>query len=1221
MNNPPSGKFDASGAKVPRAVMMSLLGITAATGLMGMAIILWLHLAERFGLELPIWMEAVLITSAISVTATLLFWFASAKALSMQLSEERWRLGSEQRLNADLTRALDEHALVSITDVTGKIIFANEKFCAVSGYSRDELLGQNHCIVKSGHHDRQYIKDMWRTIASGGVWQGEFKNRNKDGSHYWVDTTIIPFLDDCGKPYQYVGVRREITELKNIQISAQKLSDRLKWLIDASPSVIYANEYSDDLTRCTFISGNALAVVGFSSDAMLAERDFWYSHLHPSDRAVAKSLMPNLLEHGKIRLEYRFLSSDGKYRWICDDAWVVRDDAGVARAIIGSWTDITEAKAAEHDRLRLRMAAEASADMIFLTDTEGRIEYANPAFCRFTGWSAAELPGQPSSILESGRTSPEVYQNLWATLARGDFWRGRLLNRRKGGTRTHAGTAATAPVWQYTLPPRPGEAQVAAQINKYDPLLYWADVTITPIRDESGANIGYVSIQRDISEDVVREEQFALIRLDTEARLAVVEILNQPATLEERFAQLLGRLFRLPYLSLQHKGGVFLRSPGTDTLELFVHQGEFTDEFLRCEGQIPLGACLCGRAAASGEVLVSDDCFCDTRHEHRFAGMTNHGHYIVPLTSGEDTHGVMFLYTEPYPRQTPERLGILKQIGEAMGLAILRDETRKMIEQARDAALDASSQKSEFLANMSHEIRTPMNGILGMLDILRRTPLDGEQMEFVDTAASSAEALLAILNSILDFSKIEAGKLELDSVDFNLRSLVEEVCGLLAAQAFAKGLELNCFLEPRLPGELRGDPTRLRQIFTNLIGNAIKFTDQGEVSVEVLCLEENDKQATLRFTIKDTGIGISPDDRQRLFNPFEQADGATTRRFGGTGLGLSICKSLINRMGGDDIHIDSTPGSGSSFWFVITLEKQGGSGIPPLPAYLDRRRILIVDDNATNRTILERLLRDWGAVVGSAEHAYIALEMLRKGCLEAMPYELVILDMNMPDMDGLMLAHAMNEQEGLAHTPRILLSSGGAVSEVERCKAGIRQSLTKPVRQSLLYDALVSSFAGERAQSLGIPTLPPVAMPNLAGLRILLVEDNVVNQKVALKMLDCFGADCHLADNGQEALDELERNRYDLVLMDCHMPKMDGYAATRALRERERIGLLKRTPVVALTANALEGDREKCVEAGMDDHLSKPLMLADLAKMLQRWLSPPLDSGGTSLDESLTSST
>ena len=933
-----------------RAVMMSLLGITAATGLMGVAIILWLHLAGRFGLDLPFWMETVLITSAISVTATSLFWFVSAKRLYLQLSE------------------------------------------------------------------------------------------------------------------------------------------------------------------------------------------------------------------------------------------------------------------AGHERLRLRMAAEASADMIFLTDTLGRIEYANPAFCRFTGWNAAELPGKTAvDILKSGRTPPAVYQSLWETLNRGESWRGRLLNRRKAVSPNPSNATAADPVWQGSFPQRRKDDPLPSTSTQPDNLLYWADVTITPIHDEAGMHIGYVSIQRDISEEVDREGRFTLVRLDTEARLAVVEILNQSSPLKERFAKVLDRLFELPYFNLQNKGGVFLRGSDTDGLEMFVHQGKFTDEFLRCERKVPLGACLCGRVAVSGEVLVSNDCFCDPRHEHRFAGMTVHGHYIVPLVSGEDTLGVMFLYTDPHPLQTPERIGILKQIGEAMGLALMREQTRKMVEQARDAALDASRQKSEFLANMSHEIRTPMNGILGMLELLRRTPLDEEQLEFANTAAGSAEALLAIINSILDFSKIEAGKLELDSVYFNLRVLVEEVCALLASQAFAKGLEFNCFVEPRLPGELRGDPTRLRQILTNIIGNAIKFTHQGEVSVDVVCLSEDAQQATLRFTVTDTGIGILPGDQHRLFNPFEQADGATTRRFGGTGLGLSICKSLISRMGGSKIQIDSAPGSGSSFWFVISFEKPDKSGAPALPKTLAHRRVLIVDDNATNRTILERLFQDWDAVVGMAESSPQALDRLREALGEDKPYELVVMDMNMPDMDGLMLAQAMMEEKGLSNIPRILLSSGGVVTESERAKAGIHHSLTKPVRQSLLFDAAVSSLSGGRRRVQAGVAPPSVTMPSLAGHRVLVAEDNPVNQKVALKMLENLGVDTFLVDNGREALEALEREPFDLVLMDCHMPEMDGYTAVQALRERERSGSLKRTPVIALTANALEGDREKCVEAGMDDYLPKPLLLDDLSKMLQRWLLPDAD--------------
>jgi len=1185
----------------PRAVMMSLIGITAATGLMGVAIILWLHLAERFGLELPFWMETALITSAISVTASLLFWFASAKTLFTQLSKERGRNSHEQRLNADLKRALDEHALVSIADVSGKIIFANEKFCKVSGYAQEELLGKDHRIVNSGHHERQHFQGMWQAIARGGVWQGEFRNSRRDGSHYWVDTTIIPFLDERGKPYQYVAVRREITDLKNIQTRTEKLGERLKWLLDASPSVIYANEDCDDLTHCTFISGNSLDIVGYDSTEMLSARDFRLRHLHPSDQKLAEELMPRLLEKGKVRLEYRFLSSNGKYLWISDNARVVRNGEGTIQAIAGSWTDITESKAAEYDRLRLRMAAEASADMIFLADANGLIEYANPAFCRFTGWNTEELSGKTPAILESGRTSPTIHQAIRETLSRGESWRGRLLNRRKENN--EGSNEGNGPVWQNSLPHRRKEDPVALPADqKPDPLLYWADVSITPIRDEAGANIGYVSIQRDISAEVAREERLALFRLDTEARFAVVEILNQSVPLEERFSKVLDKLLELPYLV--HKGGVFLRDPNGECLELFVRKGEFSEGFPCSEQQqILLGDCLCGQAAVSREVSVSDDCFCGPRHENRFAGMANHGHYIVPLATGEDTLGVMFLYTDTQPLQSPERIGILKQIGEAMGLAITRDQTRKMIEQARDAALDASRQKSEFLANMSHEIRTPMNGILGMIEILQRTRLDAEQMEFANTAASSAEALLAIINSILDFSKIEAGKLELDSVVFDLRTLVEEVCALLAAQAFAKGLELNCFVEPRLPEALRGDPMRLRQILTNLVGNAIKFTHHGEVSVEVVCLAENEKKTTLRIKVADTGIGISPKDQQRLFNPFEQADGATTRRFGGTGLGLSICKRLIEHMGGSEIHIESVPGVGSSFWFDIPLEKREDHGVTTLPATLAKRKILIVDDNATNRTILERLLRDWGAVAYAANSALQALEVLRTAHSKEMPFDVVIMDMNMPDMDGLMLAQAMAEEKGLADIPRILLSSGGSATQSQRVKSGIRHTLTKPVRQSLLFDAVLSSLDNGWSQTRvkGIP--PPGALPSFAGRKVLLVEDNVVNQKVALKMLACFGVDAHLAGNGREALDELERNPYDLVLMDCHMPEMDGYAATRAFRERERHSLLKRTPVVALTANALVEDRERCIDAGMDDHMSKPLMLEALSELLQRWLT------------------
>ncbi|MFM8332987.1 MAG: PAS domain S-box protein, partial [Candidatus Methylumidiphilus sp.] len=1070
-----------------------------------------------------------------------------------------------------MKKALDEHALVSMTDARGTIIYANAKFCQVSGYSEAELLGQDHRIVNSAHHDAAYIKSLWQTLGRGKTWQGEFRNRRKDGSVYWVDTTITPILDERGKPRQHIAVRREISDIKEAQLRAQRLGERLQWLLRASPSVIYALENPDNLAECTYISGKSLEAVGFDPERMMTEPGFWLNHLHPTDRDAAQAHLQRLLAEGQATVEYRFQSADGQYRWICDNARAIRDADGQLQAVVGSWTDISASKALQQELLRLRMAVEASADMILLTNRKGMIEYANPAFCQFTGWDCAEVLGLSTNVLASEHTSPAVYQAMRETLRRNQPWHGRLLNRRKAIVAAEAGP----PVGPAAdgLPRRRRDDPVAGSTVLSDPLLFWADVSITPILDEAGNNLGYVSFQRDITATVAQEERLAQARLDMDTRLAVVEILNQSAPLAERFERVLDRLFELPDMALQQKGGVFLRHKDAERLDMFVLRGEFSEEFIRREQHVPLGECLCGRAAASGQVLVSNDCFCDPRHERRFEGMQSHGHYIVPLVSDAENLGVLFLYTTPYPNYSPGRAEILKQIGEYMAFAIVRNQARKIVEQARDAALSASRQKSEFLANMSHEIRTPMNGVLGMLELLRRTALTGEQQEFADTAAHSAETLLAVINSILDFSKIEAGKLDLDSVDFDLRELVEEVCALLAAPAFAKGLELNCFVEPGLPAALRGDPTRLRQVMTNLIGNAIKFTARGEVSVEVLCLEQTEWHATLRFTVKDTGIGIAPEDMHRLFKPFEQADGATTRRFGGTGLGLSISKSLVACMGGRDIYIDSTPGVGSVFWFSVELEKQRDTDAQAPAPNLYQRKVLVVDDNATNRRILDRFLTAWGASVSMAEDAFQALDRLRAACAEGEPFELVILDMNMPGMDGMMLAQAMTQEDGLALTPRILLSSGGSVAESERAAVGIRQSLTKPVRQSILFDAVVSSLDEGWVKAHLAAAKPAQPLPLLQGRSILLVEDNPVNQRVALKMLECFGVEVRLAGNGLEALAELERKHCDLVLMDCQMPEMDGYAATRTWRERELQQGLARVPVVALTANALEGDR------------------------------------------------
>jgi len=690
-------------------------------------------------------------------------------------------------------------------------------------------------------------------------------------------------------------------------------------------------------------------------------------------------------------------------------------------------------------------------------------------------------------------------------------------------------------------------------------------------------------------------------REDTAARLSVANILHRQEPLETRFAAVLDNLFSLHGLAIQQKGGVFLRREDDAILDLFVLRGSFSEEFIRRERQIAFGACLCGRAAVSGELLVSDDCFCDPRHEHRFENMSNHGHYIVPLRGNGSVLGILFLYTDPYPTHEQARMDMLMQVGQMMALAIQQAQAGRALEEARDAARESSRLKSDFLANMSHEIRTPMNGVLGMLELLHSTPLTAEQKEFAETAHNSAETLLYIINDILDFSKIEAGKLEMETVDFDARQLTEEVCALLAGRAHAKGLELNCFVAPALPNKLRGDPTRLRQVLTNLIGNAIKFTECGEVSVEAVCQAEDGGQAKLRFTVRDSGIGIAPETQSRLFQPFIQADGATTRQFGGTGLGLAISKDLIARMGGE-IGLESVAGEGSTFWFTALLEKQALGNAQGQADGLTRRRVLVVDDNATNRRILDCFLGNWGALPVLVGNALEALELLRSASRQGSSFDLAILDLQMPGLDGLSLAKTMQEDASLRHVPRILLSSGGAVSDADRRAAGIEKVLNKPVRQSYLYDAIVATLNEEPPVVPAAETTEERPLPRYADRRILLVEDNATNQKVALRMLARFGITAVLAADGQQALASLEREHFDLVLMDCQMPAMDGYEATRLWRIRESERHLPRSPVIALTANAMQADRATCLEAGMDDHLAKPFNTKKLSAILAQWL-------------------
>lgn len=771
--------------------------------------------------------------------------------------------------------------------------------------------------------------------------------------------------------------------------------------------------------------------------------------------------------------------------------------------------------------------------IVSITDTKGTIVYANDRFCEISGYRRDELIGKNHRIVKSGVHPPETYCDMWGTIALGHVWHGEICNRAKNGH------------------------------------FYWVSATIVPLLGHDGQPEQYIGIRTDISDRKQIETQLS-------EQLDLVEGLIEAIPLPVYIKDAEGRYMRL-----------------NRAFELFFSVSRNT---------------LLGKTLQ--DLLISEE-------QHRHLAKDRE----LLLNGGSQTYEAVVHGRDGISHDTIYRKAALRRRdGRIYGLlgTIIDITERKLAEgemqKAKEAAEAANQAKSEFLANMSHEIRTPMNGIIGMTDLALDTALTEEQHEFLGIVKSSAESLLTILNDILDFSKIEAGKLLVELIPFDLHRVLAETLKTLALRAHEKNIELVFEILPDVPRQVVGDPSRLRQVLVNLIGNAIKFTANGEIAVIARLTASNGLEHTVEFSVRDTGIGIAADKQQHIFEAFTQEDTSTTRKYGGTGLGLSISRRLVELMEGR-IWLESQLGQGSTFYFALKLMQDAnppepGSG----PVKLRGRQILVVDDNSTNCRILSGMLAHWDVKASIASSGSSALKILQE---TPTPFDCILLDAHMPEMDGYELAARIRKDLGIS-TPMIMLSSGALRGDSQRCKEiGIAGYFSKPISSDELQAALGRLFELRCEDKLNTSNqlLTRHALRELQrSLNILLVEDHPVNQKLALGLIEKWGHRASLANNGLEAIDHLAAQRFDVVLMDMHMPVMGGIEATKIIRQREIELKQARTPIIAMTAAAMQSDKEACAAAGMDDFLAKPVRAKDLLEKLLAYGGLPEDGEPSAFD-------